>query len=79
MQAFSEFRHMPPPFWAMVKYISETLGYTVRGRGVVRTYSIDEINCLVSQNGIVVDYDIILTAKSYFDKRADLLNHFVVI
>ena len=31
MQAFSEFRHMPPPFWAMVKYISETLGYTIRG------------------------------------------------
>lgn len=77
MQAFSEFRHMPPPFWAMVKYISETLGYTIRGQGAVRTYSIDEIDRLVSQNGIVVDYDAILTAKSYFDKRADLLNDFV--
>ena len=42
MQAFSEFRHMSPPFWAMVKYISETLGYTIRGQGIVRTYSIDE-------------------------------------
>ena len=77
MQAFSEFKHMPPPFWAMVKYISETLGYTIRGQGAVRTYSIDEIDRLVSQNGIVVDYDAILAAKSYFDKRADLLNDFV--
>ena len=68
MQAFSEFRHMSPPFWAMVKYISETLGYTIRGQGIVRTYSIDEIDRLVSQNGIVVDYDTILAAKSYFDK-----------
>ena len=31
MQAFQEFRHMPTAFWAMVKYVSETLGYTVRG------------------------------------------------
>lgn len=77
MQAFSEFRHMPPPFWALVKYISETLGYTIRGQGIVRTYSIDEINRLVSQNGITVDYNTILIAKSYFDKRADLLNNSV--
>jgi len=77
MQAFSEFRHMPPPFWAMAKYISETLGYTIRGQGVVRTYSIDEIDHLISQNGIVVDYNTLLTAKAYFDKRADLLNNFV--
>ncbi len=77
MRAISEFRHMPPPFWAMVKYISETLGYTIRGQGVVRAYSIDDIDRLVSQNGIAVDYDTLLTAKSYFDKRADLLNSFV--
>ena len=77
MQAFSEFRHMPPSFWAMVKYISETLGYTIRGQGVVRTYSTDEIDRLAFQNKITVDCDTILTAKSYFDKRADLLNGFV--
>lgn len=59
MQAFPEFRHMPTAFWAMIKYVSETLGYTVREQGIVRTYSIDEIDALVSQNGIVVDYDII--------------------
>lgn len=77
MQAFQEFRHMPTAFWAMVKYVSETLGYTVRGQGIVRTYSIEEIDSLVSQNGIVVDYDTIETAKLYFDMRADLLNNVV--
>ena len=41
MRAFSEFRQMQPPFWALVKYISETLGYTGRRQGVVRTYSIE--------------------------------------
>lgn len=77
MQAFPEFRHMPTAFWAMIKYVSETLGYTVRGQGIVRAYSIDEIDDLVSQNGIVVDYDIIKTAEMYFKMRADLLNNVV--
>lgn len=77
MQAFPEFSAMPSSFWAMIKYVSETLGYTYRGQGVVRTYSIDEIDTLISQNGIVVDYDTILFAKRYFDKRADLLNNVV--
>ena len=75
MQAFPEFRHMPTPFWAMVKYVSETLGYTIRGQGIVRTYSIDEIDRLLSQNGIVVGYETIESAKQYFDMRANLLNH----
>lgn len=77
MQAFPEFSHMPAPFWAMIKYISETLGYTIRKQGVVRTYSIDEIGSLLSQNGITVDYESIKTAKQYFDMRADLLNNVV--
>ena len=40
MQAFPEFRHMPTPFWAMVKYVSETLGVVQspqvsdRGQGI---------------------------------------------
>lgn len=75
MQSFPEFRHMPTPFWAMVKYVSETLGYTIRGQGIVRTYSIDEIDRLLSQNGIVVGYETIESAKQYFDMRANLLNH----
>ena len=77
MQAFSEFRHMPASFWAMTKYISETLGYTIRNQGVVRTYSIGEIEALLSRDGIAVDYETIQTAKIYFDNRADLLNNVV--
>lgn len=77
MQAFSEFKHMSPSFWAMVKYVSETLGYTVRGKGVVRAYSIDEIDSLLAENDIVVDRGTIEMAKLYFDMRADLLNNYV--
>lgn len=77
MQAFSEFKHMPASFWAMIKYVSETLGYTIRKKGAVRTYSIDEIDSLLSRNGIVTDYKTIEMAKQYFDMRADLLNNVV--
>ena len=77
MQAFGEFKHMPASFWAMIKYVSETLGYTIRKKGAVRTYSIDEIDSLLSRNGIVTDYKIIEMAKQYFDMRADLLNNVV--
>lgn len=48
---------------------------TIRGQGIVRTYSIDEIDRLLSQNGIVVGYETIESAKQYFDMRANLLNH----
>lgn len=75
MQAFPEFRDMPMAFWAMIKYISETLGYTVRGQGIVRTYTIDEVDSLLSKNGIVMDYDAIEMAKLYVDMRANLLNN----
>lgn len=77
MQAFPRFKHMPTDFWAIIKYISETLGYTVRGQGIVRTYSIAEISCLLSHTGIAVDHDTIEMAKLYFDMRADLLNNVV--
>ncbi len=78
MQAFPEFVHMPPAFWAMVKYISEHLGYTIRGEGVVRSYSIDEIKQLISRDGMNLPSDtILLFVKSYFDERAKLLNQFV--
>lgn len=77
MQAFSEFRGMPAPFWTMVKYISETLKYTVRGQDRVRTYSTKEIDALISKKGIIVDNDTIKMLKLYFDMRANLLNNFV--
>ena len=77
MRAFPEFRTMGPSFWALIKYISETLGYTVRKQGVVRTYEIDEMSTLLLENGIAVDIDTLASAKMYFDKRADLLNNYV--
>lgn len=77
MQAFQEFRGMPSSFWAMIKYVSETLGYTVRGRGVIRTYTNDEILHLLKSSDIYARYETIEMARQYFDRRADLLNNFV--
>lgn len=77
MQAFPEFRGMPSSFWAMIKYISESLGYTVRKEGIVRTYSVDEIFDLLKSEKICASYDAIEMAKQYFDLRADLLNNVV--
>lgn len=78
MQAFPEFKEMPQSFWAMVKYISQTLGYTIKGSGIVRTYSVDEIDSVISQNGMVINFDTVLSLKEYFDKRADILNNTVL-
>ena len=46
-------------------------------RDHTRTLGQDEIDSLLSRNGIVVDYDTIEMAKLYFDMRADLLNNVV--
>ena len=46
MQAFEQFQGMDASFWAFVKYISENLGYTERGEGVVKKYPISEIKAL---------------------------------
>ena len=48
MQAFSKFEDMDTSFWAFIKYISETLGYTNRGSGLVKKYSVDKIKKLCS-------------------------------
>ena len=52
MQAFSEFKNVPPSFWALVKYISETLGYTYRKTKTIRTYSDIEIIVLLKTRRI---------------------------
>ncbi|MBQ8682765.1 MAG: hypothetical protein IJ510_03460 [Selenomonadales bacterium] len=93
MQAFEEFKHMSDDFWAIIKYVSGTLGYTVKERrngkktkeekeqakekAMVRSYSIDEINALLKKNNIVVDDNTIKQVKLYCDMRADLLNNVV--
>ena len=75
MQAFNEFSHMSQSFWACIKFISEQLGYTERGQGLVKTYSVDEIQKLCHNCHIPAPSNIIDTFAAYCKLRADLLNN----
>ena len=76
MQAFDLFRGMDDSFWAFVKYVSENLGYTERGKGFVKKYSIRSIKSLCAEKGINVSEDIIANVAQYSVMRADMLNGF---
>ena len=77
MQAFAEFKQMDSSFWSLVKYISETLGYTDRKTKSIRSYSINDITELLVKHNIYTPEHTISGLKAYFDKRADILNNTV--
>lgn len=76
MQAFERFQGMDASFWAFVKYISENLGYTERGEGLVKKYPISTIEALCMERGINASEDTIVYTAQYSKMRADLLNRF---
>ena len=85
MRADHRFRNQSMPFWANVRSISQEVGYTVRGRGIVKTPSLDEMCRAMTRIGLssthLVD-DGAPTALAtrlcdYFETRATLLNEFV--
>ena len=76
MQAFDSFRGMDASFWAFVKYVSENLGYTERGEGLVKKYPISTIKALCAERGINASDDIIIDTAQYSKMRADLLNRY---
>lgn len=75
MQAFAEYRGMPSSFWAMVKFVSQELGYTKRG--VVKTYTEREIADLLQSYDLVIDQQQIRNVVDYSELRAATLNEFV--
>ena len=74
MRAFPEFIDMSSEFWVFVKFVSEMLGYAVRRKGMVRTYTEDEISKLCREKNTYVSNRLIRQAVHYFDMRAELLN-----
>lgn len=76
MKAFERFQGMDASFWAFVKYISENLGYTERGKGFVKKYPVNTIKSLCSERGIYASEVTIVSAAQYSKMRADLLNRF---
>ena len=76
MKAFNNFEDMDASFWAFVKFVSENLGYTERGEGFVKRYSIDTIRALCEEHGINASEKVIAGTAQYSKMRADLLNNF---
>lgn len=77
MQAFDGFREMDASFWAFVKYVSENLGYTERGEGLIKKYPISTIEALCKKRDINASENVIVNVAQYSKMRADLLNRFV--
>jgi len=75
MRAFEEYRSMPAEFWALIKFVSESLGYTERG--TVCTYTTDDLQHLFDYHNISYDYRILRNVKEYCEARAEMLNNFV--
>ena len=74
MQAFEEYRNKDASFWALIKFVSEGLGYTHRGRGMVKSFSSSEIMLFCSGHGISINEQTACLASQYSIKRASLLN-----
>lgn len=64
-------------FWAMVKFVSEELGYTQRQKGIVRVFTEDDINNLCREMNTYISDDYIQAIADYSRWRADTLNDFV--
>lgn len=77
MIAFEEFRDAPQELWAFVKFVSETLGYTERGKGIVNSYSEEEIEDVCAEYDINASRTLIRDAALYSEMRADLLNNYI--
>ncbi len=86
MKANAEFRNKDMSFWAAVRSISQKVGYTVRGKGIVKVPSIEEIvkafkflslddSKIAGEDGKPTEIAIELI--NYFSYRADILNNFV--
>lgn len=75
MNAFYNYRSMPAEFWALIKFVSESLGYTKRG--TVCTYTTDDLRNLFDYHNIPYNHRILQDVKEYCEERADVLNDFV--
>jgi hypothetical protein len=82
----ARFLDLPKNFWANVRTIGQTVGYTVRGKGLIRVPSLEEIRKAYAGIGLGVSHLIgeggTLTPLGsnlvdYFDHRATVLNQFV--
>lgn len=74
MKAFPEFKDADNSFWALIKWLSEQLGYTNRKNGLVAYYSPDYIKTFCERANLYVPNEVISAAARYIELRADVIN-----
>lgn len=86
MKPDTRFQKQPRHFWANVRTIGQTVGYTARAEGQIKVPTFAEIKTAYTGLGLRVDHLIDAKAKptefgatlhDYFTFRADRLNNFV--
>ncbi len=77
MIAFKEFEKEPTEFWAFIRFVSETLGYSKREAHIVKDYTYDEISKICRKYRVNASDDLVNKAVTYSRMRANMLNHFV--
>lgn len=75
MKAFKEFKREDSSFWFFIRFVSEKLGYSKKG--VVLTYTAEEIETLCTEENIEVSPDRLNKAVQYCNMRAELLNNVI--
>jgi len=75
MRALDEFRHETPAFWALVKLVSQKLGYSERGTGRIRRYDPPAIEATLRERGLdpLGFEERVDRVVAYASARADLL------
>jgi hypothetical protein len=74
LKANEKFLERDSPFWAYVKIISEKLGYSLRGTGELRYYSLDEVLYKLEEVNINYDLEVIHDVVNYLNFRSKELN-----
>lgn len=86
MKPDPRFLKQPKTFWANVRTISQHVGYTVRGKGIIKIPSMDEMVASLGEVGLHTEHVLGDNGKptklgklllDYFSHRADILNTFV--
>lgn len=77
MRSFREFDSLDSDFWTLVKFVSESLGYSRRNASQVSYHSISSIEQLLGNHHYSFHPDTLEAASKYIEMRANLLNDVV--
>jgi hypothetical protein len=79
MRPIEKFRRQPPEFWAVVKLVSQLIGYSFRGQKTdparVRSYSAEEVTAALASRDLDASKhtDLVSKVAAYSVARAELL------